>query len=162
LSRGSWATVAITAGGGLLGGAEAYWFTRERKVSVTRSTGSVKVEEKKYGSMDKGPLPNDIANTFRSNTYTQKVSTGEYVYRVYGGAAQPNGSYYSRIPQNGGMQSQFDLALNPDWGNTATNVSQFYIPPGTVYFEGYAASQIINGGAGTLMGGGNQIYVPRH
>jgi hypothetical protein len=40
LSRGSWATVAITAGGGLLGGAEAYWFTRERKVSITRSTGN--------------------------------------------------------------------------------------------------------------------------
>jgi hypothetical protein len=37
LSRGSWETVAITAGGGLLGGAEAYWFTRERKVSVGNS-----------------------------------------------------------------------------------------------------------------------------
>jgi hypothetical protein len=110
--------------------------------------------------MNKGPLPDNVANTFRSSSYTQKVSSGEYMYRVHGGAAQKTGSYLSRTPQYGGMQSQLDLALNPAWGNTATNVSRVYVPTGTVFFEGYAAPQTINSGSGMLIGGGSQIYVP--
>ena len=66
----------------------------------------------------------------------------------------------SRTPQSGGMQSQFDLALNPDWGNTAQNVTKVVLPKGTVIYEGIAAPQVINGGAGNLIGGGNQVFVP--
>jgi hypothetical protein len=33
-------------------------------------------------------------------------------------------------------------------------------PKGTVIYEGFAAPQMINSGAGFLMGGGNQIYIP--
>jgi hypothetical protein len=58
------------------------------------------------------------------------------------------------------MQSQLDLALSPSWGNTATNVTVVTVPKGTVIYEGFAAPQTINGGAGFLMGGGNQIYIP--
>ena len=31
---------------------------------------------------------------------------------------------------------------------------------GTVIYEGAAAPQIINGGTGVLIGGGNQVYIP--
>ena len=81
-------------------------------------------------------------------------------YRVYGGEAGEVGRYMTRVPQNGGMQSQIDLALNPEWGNTAEYVTEVVVPKGTVIYEGGAASQTINGGAGQLLGGGNQIYIP--
>lgn len=64
------------------------------------------------------------------------------------------------IPQNGGMQSQIDLALNPDWGNTARYVTKVTVPKGTTIYVGTAAPQVINGGAGILLGGGNQIFIP--
>ena len=53
-----------------------------------------------------------------------------------------------------------DLALNPDWGNIATQVTKVVVPKGTTIYEGTAAPQVINGGAGELLGGGNQIYIP--
>lgn len=81
-------------------------------------------------------------------------------YRVYGGNAQKVGQYMSRIPQNGGLQSQIDLALNPDWGDTAQYVVKVTVPKGTVIYEGTAATQTINGGAGQLIGGVNQVFIP--
>ena len=134
--------------------------SRYKAANRAASVGSVE-SGTYYGPMNKGPLPDNVADTFRSSSYTQKVSTGEYVYRVHGGTASETGSFYTRIPQNGGMQSQIDLALDPAWGNTATNVTKVFIPEGTVYFEGFAAPQSINGGSGALLGGGSQIYVPR-
>ena len=59
------------------------------------------------------------------------------------------------------MQSQIDLALNPDWGNTAQYVTKVIVPKGTVIYEGKATMQVINGGTGMLIGGGNQIYIPK-
>jgi len=35
------------------------------------------------------------------------------LYRVYGGSANEVGGYWSVTPQNGGLQSQMDLALLP-------------------------------------------------
>lgn len=67
----------------------------------------------------------------------------------------------TRVPQNGGMQSQLDLALNPDWGNNATYVSKVVVPKGTVIYEGAAAPQTINGEAGYLIGGENQVFIER-
>lgn len=98
---------------------------------------------------------------FRSETYTKKVLTEDTTfYCVYGGGAGEVGLYMSRTPQLGGMQSQLDLALNPKWGNAATHVTKVTVPKGTVIYEGFAAPQTINGGAGFLMGDGNQIYMP--
>lgn len=112
--------------------------------------------------MNSGPLANDVARTFSGGTYTQKVLTEDTIlYRVHGGNAEKVGSYMSRTPQFGGMQSQLDLALKPEWGNTATQVTKVTVPKGTVIYEGSAASQSINGGAGTLLGGGNQVYIPK-
>ena len=57
------------------------------------------------------------------------------------------------------MQSQIDLALNPEWNNTAQFVTIVTVPKGTIIYVGTAAPQIINGGTGMLLGGGTQIYI---
>lgn len=99
-------------------------------------------------------LSKDVQNSFSGRIFKEvKLSLDTTFYRVYGGKSGQVGSYMTRAPQNGGMQSQMDLALDPKWGNTAQNVT-------TVIYEGTAAPQVINGGAGTLAGGGNQIYIP--
>ena len=114
-----------------------------------------------YSPANPGPLKPEVADSFSGGTYTEKVLTSDTTfYRVYGGEAQKVGQYMTRIPQNGGLQSQIDLALNPDWGNTAQYVIKVTVPKGTIIYEGTAASQIINGGAGELIGGGNQVFIP--
>jgi len=55
------------------------------------------------------------------------------------------------------LQSQLDLALNPEWGNTVSTISQVRVPAGTTIYEGFAARQYITGGV--LPGGGSQIYI---
>ena len=47
-----------------------------------------------------------------------------------------------------------------DRGNTTQYVTKVTVPKGTVIYEGVAAPQTVNGGAGQLLGGGNQIYIP--
>ena len=114
-----------------------------------------------FSPINLGPLDESIANTFRSGTYTKKLLTEDTTfYRVYGGGSGEVGLYMSRTPQSGGLQSQLDLALNPKWGNAATNVTKVTVPKGTIIYEGFAGPQTINDGAGFLMGGGNQIYIP--
>ena len=53
------------------------------------------------------------------------------------------------------MQSTIDLALKPEWGNTAKNVVKINVPAGTTIFEGFAENQ-----GGFLLGGGNQVVIP--
>ncbi len=114
-----------------------------------------------YSPANPGPLKPEVADSFSGGTYTEKVLASDTTfYRVYGGEVQKVGQYMTRIPQNGGLQSQIDLALNPDWGNTAQYVIKVTVPKGTIIYEGTAASQVINGGAGQLIGGGNQIFIP--
>ena len=87
------------------------------------------------------------------------------MYRVSGGKAGEVGSYVSRMPQGGGLQSQLDLALNPSWGNTTENITKVVVPKGTTIYEGIAAPQNIYDSLGnvigTLPGGGNQVYIPK-
>ena len=130
--------------------------------ACTEATNSLMSQDGEiFSPINPGPLTDDIANSFRSSTYTEKILTEDTVfYRVYGGDAQMVGNYMSRTPQNGGIQSQFDLGLNPTWGNTAESIVEVTVPKGTIIYEGSAATQGINGGAGNLLGGGNQIYIP--
>ena len=115
----------------------------------------------RYTPANSGPLSEEIAKTFTGGSYTEVVLSEDTVfYRVYGGSAGQVGRYMTRTPQNGAMQSQIDLALNPGWGNTAQNVTKVVVPQGTTIYEGTAAPQSINGGAGQLLGGGNQVYIP--
>lgn len=87
------------------------------------------------------------------------------LYRVSGGKAGEVGSYLSRTPQECGLQSQLDLALNPSWENSTEKVTKVIIPKGTVIYEGVAGPQNIfdslENTIGELPGGGNQIYIPK-
>ena len=106
--------------------------------------------------MNQGPLPIAIANTFRSGTYTKNILETEIIlYRTYGGKAGELGSYWTRSKPTGSLQSIIDSALNPIWGNTANNVVKIKVPRGTTFFEGIAEKQ------GSLVGGGNQIWIER-
>ena len=122
--------------------------------------------ETRYSPANPGPLNEKVANTFNGATYTKRILTEDTVmYRVHGGTANEVGSYMSVTPQNGGLQSQLDLALNPEWGNTAESVTRVIVPRGTIIYEGTAAPQNIYDSLGnvigTLPGGGNQIYIPK-
>jgi RHS repeat-associated protein len=122
---------------------------------------------KRWGPHEKGPLgnpndPNSAASTFRSGSYTERVLEKPIVvYRAHGGRAGPVGQFMTSVKPTGPTQAILDSALNPDWRNTATAVHQFTLPAGTTIYEGVAGPQVINGGAGSLYGGGPQIFVPR-
>ncbi len=109
----------------------------------------------RYGPMNEGPLPKKYADTFRSSTYsevvTQKPTT---LYRTYGGSAGKLGGYWTPTKPSGPVQSIIDSALDPKWGNIATEVVKIEVPTGTRYFEGIAAPQ------GGLVGGGPQVLFP--
>jgi RHS repeat-associated protein len=110
----------------------------------------------RFGPHMEGPLPAEIANTFRGGSYSQVTLQSETtLYRVSGGTADSMGGFWTRTPPQGPVQAQIDLALNPQWGNTAQNVTTIRVPAGTVIYEGAAATQ------GGLLGGGSQVYIPK-
>ncbi|VVM21872.1 hypothetical protein BSPWISOXPB_992 [uncultured Gammaproteobacteria bacterium] len=53
------------------------------------------------------------------------------------------------------MASVIDSSLDQNWGNTATKIVKLKIPKGIKLYEGVAAPQK------GLVGGGNQIYLPK-
>ena len=111
-------------------------------------------------------ISQEVAESFNGATFTKTTLTEDTVmYRVSGGKAGEVGSYVSRTPQGGGLQSQLDLALNPSWGNTTENITKVVVPKGTTIYEGIAAPQNIYDSLGnvigTLPGGGNQVYIPK-
>ncbi len=106
-----------------------------------------------FNPLRKGPLPANIVQTFRSGTYRQVVSDGNTIlYRVYGGNAGKFGPFWTKTPPSGPLQSMIDYALNPKWGNKATNIVKIKIPKGIVYYEGYAGPE------SGIVGGGKQVY----
>lgn len=141
-----WATGLGAAAGAPLGG-----------VGVKLGRGAVKSGTIYWNPMNgPGPLGEKVAATFRGASYTESItSEGITLYRVYGGKAAPLGSYWTRTPPAGPLQSRIDNALLPQWGNTADNVARIRVSPGIRIFEGYAAPQ------GALVGGGSQVFIPR-
>jgi RHS repeat-associated protein len=110
----------------------------------------------KYNPLKKGPLADDIAQTFRSATYSEiTLDKPTTVYRVIGPNGNPAGSYWTRTTPKGPIQSIIDSALKPEWGNTAVYRVRAILPAGTKIYEGVAAAQ------GGLVGGGNQIFIPK-
>lgn len=110
----------------------------------------------RYGPMNPGPLPTPVANTFRSASYTEVTLTkSTTLYRAHGGNAGPLGNFWTGTKPAGPLQAQIDLALAPEWGNTATQVTRINVPAGTTIYEGAASAQ------GGLVGGGNQVFIPR-
>ena len=64
------------------------------------------------------------------------------------------------FPPNSSLQARMDLALNSRFENDATQVVEALVPGGTTVYIGYAASQD-TGLGGTLLGGGNQVFIPQ-
>lgn len=125
--------------------------TRAADTALAAGRGIVR-----HGPINPGPLPAKIAATFRGGSYTAKVLDEPVtLYRVYGGSAGEIGSYWTRVKPSGPLQSRMDLALDPTWGNTAEKVTTIRVPKGTTIFEGAAERQ------GNLLGGGNQIFIPK-
>ncbi len=117
-----------------------------------RAAGSV---VGRFTPINPGPLAEATAVNFRSATYVEKVATSPIeLYRVYGGAAKELGNYWTPIAPRGYLQSIFDSALLPEWGNTAKNIVKIEIPKGTKYYEGIVAPQKY------LTGGGIQVVFP--
>lgn len=109
-----------------------------------------------YGSLNRGPLAADIADTFRSGSYMARtLSKDTILYRVTSKDGNATGSYWTRTKPQGPVQSIIDSALDRKWGNAATEVHTATVPAGTTIYEGTAAAQ------GGLVGGGNQIYIPK-
>jgi RHS repeat-associated protein len=68
----------------------------------------------RFGPLETGPLPAGIANTFRSGSYTATTLTrSTTLFQVYGGTASKLGSFWTRTPPRGPLQSAMDLSLNP-------------------------------------------------
>jgi hypothetical protein len=109
-----------------------------------------------YSPVNPGPLSAGIASTFRGASYREvtydQITT---LYRVYGGRSGQLGSFWTSTPPTGALRSRIDLALNPQWGNTANQVVRIDVPAGVKMYEGYAASQ------GGLVGGGTQVFIPQ-
>ena len=132
----------------------------EQQVAVRQTNRAAQTERAapasvRYGPHMEDPLPPRIANSFRGGSYTQTTLQSEVtLYRVYGGKAGELASWWSRTPPSGPMQAKMDLALLPEWGNSAQRVATIRVPKGTVIYEGAAAPQ------GYLLGGGNQVFIP--
>jgi uncharacterized Zn-binding protein involved in type VI secretion len=139
-----WSMLGGSVVGGALG-AKSATFVGNTPVGVT------------YNGMNgPGPLGPKVAGTFRSGTYTEIVTKEPTtLYRVWGGKSGEIGPYWTKTAPSGPVQSIVDSALNPAWGNTATNVTKIQVPAGTTIFEGIAAPQ------GGLVGGGNQIFIQK-
>ena len=70
-----------------------------------------------------GPLDIRVANSFRSATYIEHILEEPLVlYRAYSDPSRALGKYWSRIPIAGRLQVIMDNALDPVFGNLATNL----------------------------------------
>ena len=107
------------------------------------------------------PLPNStIADTFRGGSYlTIETKNPVTLYRAYSDPSRKFGPYWSRMKPTGPRQAVMDSALDPTWGNRASEWIEVSLPSGSVMHEGAVAS-VSNIPAGVeLIGGGNQIYL---
>ncbi len=124
--------------------------------SAMTTTSTVSKSVKWNPIKGQGPLSQSIAETFRSGTYTETVtSETTTLFRVYGGKAGKIGKFWSKTAPKGPLQSTIDSALNSTWGNTANNIVKIRVPAGTTIYEGIAAPQR------GLVGGGSQVYLPK-
>lgn len=148
---------------------EIGWGVSELK-TLTKSASEIK----QYGPLERGvlhdiPTPSggSVADTFRSSSYFEVTSKEPIkMYRVYGGNASELAPYWSRTKPTGPLQAQLDAAILPDFRNTAAKWVEIEVPAGTKFFDGAASPQYLrahgsNMPVGQLLGGGNQVYIPR-
>ena len=96
-----------------------------------------------------GENTTEVLNAFRGTPNLTKVQVDTTVYRTWGGMSKAKGHWVS--PKNYGLKARSKLSL-PDC-NTATNISTYIIPKGTMVLSGRASSLFGH------MGGGFQWWV---
>ena len=96
-----------------------------------------------------------IPNGITSNTAINYELTG-YINDI-------NTEYTQVLTEFGANGSTTNIYEYGEQRNSATskNVTTVTVSKGTTIYEGVAASQTINGGAGQLLGGGNQFMFRR-
>lgn len=136
-------------------GGKGIYAARKFGAGVANNFGSRIVDS--FGPLREGPISKKLANTFRSGTYDEVITTEPTIlYRVIGDKGNPGGEFWTRRKPEGPLQSVIDSALDQNWGNTATTVVEMEVPTGTRMFEGVAERQ------SGLVGGGNQIVFDRN
>jgi len=124
--------------------------------SLLGLSGRAVVASTTFGPINPGPLAAGVAASFRGGKYTQVVyADAVRLYRVYGGRSSQLGSFWTTSPPTGALRSRIELALNPRWGNSASQIARIDVPAGTTMYEGFAAAQ------GPLVGGGKQVFIPQ-
>ena len=115
-----------------------------------------KVEE-----LEKEPLPDSIAKSFKDGEY-RTVVTKEPItlYRVYGGDATMEGSYCTTEPCTDKEKARNDLALKSSWGNTIEKEAEIVVPAGTKLNIGRVEEQ--SDGRKTLTGNADQVLLPQN
>ena len=112
-----------------------------------------------------GQLNLNEATSFRGATFKSKIAIKPITtYRSWSNPDYEVGSYVSRTRPAGPLQTQLDLALAPQWRNTAENVTKLEIPRFAPFYEGAAGVQPVKAiedsdTLGQLPGGGNQILI---
>jgi hypothetical protein len=107
-----------------------------------------------------GPLPKEIADSFRSSTYFQGVLKEDRLfYRVASNDRTLAGSYLTAEKPLGKIQAAQDLALLPEYKNGAKYVATLRIPKGTMVYEGIVGPQTSATTGVFRIGGGSQVYL---
>ncbi|HND64034.1 MAG TPA: hypothetical protein PKX64_04205, partial [Elusimicrobiota bacterium] len=108
----------------------------------------------KYTPINPGPLPKEIASTFRSATYEAvKLDQPAELYRVFSDPSKKMGPYWTIKKPESSLKAIVDNALDPNWGNRATDIVSIRVPAGETIYVGPSASQR------ALVGGVDQIYI---
>ncbi len=114
------------------------------------------------GQGENAMLSADDVKGFKDCKYTEKYLKKDFIgYRLHHGGhpAYPVGKWVTkrRIPP--GLEGKLRCALDPTWGNNATQIARIRIPAGTRVFEGAFAPQ-----SGAYVGQGQQLCIaaPKH
>src|SRR5207245_2133788 len=79
------------------------------------------VEE--YKDKDASPLSEQDKSGFTGKVYKKVLKKDVTVKRLYGGGARPAGQWVTKGGRPPGLEGKIRMALKPEWGNEATNVS---------------------------------------
>lgn len=115
--------------------------------------------EGEYSTLNPGPLPNQLAETFSSGAYIEiTLSTDTTFYRG-GVEGRPLGQFFGYEQPQGVIQTRVDKALLPKWPNGSISPLNAYhevqIPAGTKVYVGEVGYQ-----TDIYSGGTEQVVVP--
>jgi hypothetical protein len=101
----------------------------------------------RHGPLNPGPLETDVAETFRSASYTaRRLAQPKDLWRAYSVKKRKLGAYWTDIQPRGPLQTSIDSALHPSFKNAATKVVHIRVPAGTTVYEGSAGPKGYPGG----------------